>query len=124
MPIYEFRCSVCPETMTEYRGISTRDDAATCRCGESMKRMISAPMIMTDLPGYESPVTGKWIEGRKARLEDLRRTGSRPYEGFEQEKKEADRQRAYQEHEQDVALDAIIGNVIGGLKQTGKFNLE
>jgi hypothetical protein len=48
-----------------------------------------APDVMPDLPGYESPIDGRWIEGRKARREDLRRSGSRPWEGLEQEKKAA-----------------------------------
>jgi hypothetical protein len=38
---------------------------------------ICLPYIRSDLPGYVSPVTGKWIEGRAARREDLARTGCR-----------------------------------------------
>lgn len=59
--------------------------------------------IQDDLPGYESPVTGQWIEGRRARREDLKRTGSRPWEGMEQEQKEAAKIRARQE----VRLDQL-----------------
>jgi hypothetical protein len=55
----------------------------------------AGPLVVGDLPGYVSPVTGKWIEGRAARREDLKRTSSRPYEGREQEAKESARQRAY-----------------------------
>ena len=51
--------------------------------------------IIPDLPGYESPTTGLWVEGRKQRREDLKRSGCRPWEGMEQEKKEAAKQRAY-----------------------------
>lgn len=53
--------------------------------------------IWPDLPDYVSPVTGKLISGRKQRAEDLKRAGARPYEGREQEAKEAARQRAYEE---------------------------
>ena len=63
-------------------------------------------LIMTDLPGYQSPVTGKWIEGRKARREDLARTGSRPYEGIEQERKEAAKWHAEREAKLDRRLEA------------------
>ena len=52
-------------------------------------RRVDAPFVWDDLPGYDSPVTGEWIEGRRARREDLKRTGCRPYEGREQEAKEA-----------------------------------
>jgi len=57
--------------------------------------------IMPDLPGYQSPTTGLWVEGRKQRREDLKRSGCRPYEGFEQESKEANKYRA----EQSARLD-------------------
>ncbi len=41
----------------------------------------AAPFVFGDIPGYQSPVTGLWVEGRRARREDLKRTGSRPWEG-------------------------------------------
>lgn len=61
------------------------------------------PVVFGDLPGYESPASGLWIEGRRARREDLKRTGCRPYEGFESEKRAADAWRA----EQDRKLDQL-----------------
>jgi hypothetical protein len=61
---------------------------------------IAAPYVHPDLPGYESPVTGLWVEGRKARREDLLRTNSRPWEGREQETKHAAKVRA--EHEKKL----------------------
>lgn len=30
-----------------------------------------APRVFGDLPGYQSPIDGRWIEGRKARRYDL-----------------------------------------------------
>lgn len=59
-------------------------------------------MVAPDLPGYESPVTGNWIEGRAARREDLKRTGCRPYE--DGERQEAQRQRAHEEKKFDAGL--------------------
>lgn len=67
-----------------------------------------APTIIPDTPGYQSPVTGLWVEGRKARREDLKRTGSRPWEGMAAERKEADRQRAEIAKKQDQRLDQAI----------------
>ena len=61
--------------------------------------------ILPDLPGYESPVSGLWIEGRAARREDMKRHGARPWEGLEQERKEADRQKAYQAAAYEKKLD-------------------
>lgn len=67
-----------------------------------------APMVVPDLPGYQSPVTGLWVDGRKQRREDLKRTDSRPYEGFEQEKKEAARRLAYSDQQHDRRLDESV----------------
>ena len=33
------------------------------------------PMVIGDTPGYQSPVTGEWIEGRRARRYDLQKHG-------------------------------------------------
>lgn len=75
---------------------------------EFMQRRGEAPMVMPDLPGYVSPVTEKWIEGRAARREDLKRTGCRPYEGRQAEQKECDRQRSYEEKK----LDAVVHETV------------
>ena len=61
--------------------------------------------VLGDLEGYVSPTTGKWIEGRKARRDDLARSNSRPWEGMEAEQKEAARQRAYMEAKQDKRIE-------------------
>lgn len=34
-------------------------------------RPLQTPMTIGDLPGYQSPIDGKWIEGRRARQYDL-----------------------------------------------------
>jgi hypothetical protein len=65
----------------------------------------TAPTVWGDLPAYESPVTGKIVEGRVARREDLARTGSRPWEGLEQEKKEAQRRKAYLAQQEEKSVD-------------------
>ena len=67
------------------------------------RRQEALHFIQPDLPGYQSPITGQWIEGRKARREDLKRHECRPWEGREQEAKEAAKVRA----EADRRLDQI-----------------
>ena len=64
-----------------------------------------APDVWGDIPDYVSPVTGLVVSGRKQRREDLRRTGSRPWEGMEQEQKEAARQRQYADERSDRRLE-------------------
>lgn len=73
----------------------------------SARRSQALHFIQPDLPGYESPVTGKWIEGRKARREDLLRTNSRPWEGREQEVKEANKIVAERERKLDQLAEKI-----------------
>ncbi len=62
------------------------------------------PTIFGDLPGYQSEATGLWVEGRRQRREDLKRSGCRPWEGLQQEKQEAARQQRYADERLDAAL--------------------
>jgi hypothetical protein len=70
-----------------------------------------APLIMPDLPPYISPVTGLLVDGRKARRDDLARSNSRPYEGFESEKREAQRRLAYDEQRREERLDRGVEKI-------------
>lgn len=69
------------------------------------RRPSSAPFIIPDLPEYQSPIDGKVISGRAQRREDLKRNGCRPWEGREQETKEAARQRQYAEQRLDHRIE-------------------
>jgi hypothetical protein len=70
--------------------------------------VISVAGVQPDLPGYQSPTTGRWIEGRAARRDDLKRSGARPWEGFDQEKKEAQKRLAEREAKSDAKLEKVI----------------
>lgn len=63
--------------------------------------------IQPDLPGYESPIDGRWIEGRRDRRNDLARSGCRPYEGREQEQKEANKVTAARERQMDQLAEKM-----------------
>ena len=65
-------------------------------------------MILPDLPAYQSPIDGRVIDGRRARRNDLARSGCRPYEGREQEALEAERVKAYSEAAIDRLLDESV----------------
>ena len=67
-----------------------------------------APVVFGDLPAYESPVDGRVIEGRKQRRDDLARSGSRPWEGIEAEKREAARQKQYIEQKAERHLNESV----------------
>lgn len=104
MPIYEYDCD-CGRQAEAFRAVADRRDSPLC-CGKSMRLLISAPIVHGDLPGYQSPVTGKWIEGRTARRDDLARNNCRPWEGKDAEVKEAQRQLAHEERQSDARLEA------------------
>ena len=45
--------------------------------------LAAAPAVFGDYEGYTSPIDGKWVEGRRARDEDMKRHGCRPYDPSE-----------------------------------------
>ena len=107
MPFYSYHCKRCDRVHDAYRHVSGRHDGPTC-CEAQTELCIVAPAVAGDLPGYESPITGKWIEGKSARREDLRRSGCRPYESAKDERQEAARQKQYAEAKSDRSLhDAV-----------------
>lgn len=106
MPMYEYRCEQ-GHVLAEYRTVSGRSAPATCRCGLAAEKVIlSPPRVFGDFAGYESPASGKWIEGRRAREEDLKRTGCRPYEAGERE------EMMRRQTQADRALDAKVDEVV------------
>jgi hypothetical protein len=105
MPMYDYQCQHCGNHEVAYRHISGRHEGPMC-CENGMALVILPALVAPDLPGYESPVTGKWIEGRAARREDLKRSGCRPYE--EGERQEYLRQKSHSEKVNDKKLfDAL-----------------
>lgn len=83
-----------------------------------------APIVVPDVEGYQSPVTGLWVEGRKARREDLKRSGCRPWEGREQEEKEAARQRAYTARKADAELHESVAKAFHQISPESRRTLE
>lgn len=67
-----------------------------------------SPFIIGNMTPYQSPIDGRWINSREQRKEDLKRSGSRPYEGLEVEKREAQRIQ----EEKQKAFEAKIPGMI------------
>ncbi len=42
---------------------------------EERARPLQTPVTYGDLPGYRSPIDGKWVEGRRARAYDMQSNG-------------------------------------------------
>ena len=64
--------------------------------------------IIGEIEAYESPVDGRVISSRAQRRADLDRTDSRPWEGREQESKEAKRREGYIEQKNDAQLHETV----------------
>lgn len=121
MPLYAYHCNRCDKMHEAYNHISQRHNGPIC-CEKVTDICIVPPAVMPDLPGYESPVTGKWIEGRKARIEDLRRSGCRPYE--EGEREEYARQQKYEEKKNDAQLRETLMRTFYAMPEAKRRVLE
>lgn len=86
MPLYVYNCQDCRSECDVFKPIAQIDREERCLlCDRTMSRVIKAPAVVADYAGYPCPVSGKWIEGRKAHEENLKRTGCRLLEPGEKE---------------------------------------
>ena len=83
-----------------------------------------APLIFGDLPEYVSPVSGLVISGRRARREEFKRTGTRPWEGLAQEKQEAARREQYAERRLDESLTRAASEAFYQLPPSKRATLK
>lgn len=72
MPLYRIRCEQCGAQDEVIRRLAEYDDLPE-HCGHRMLRMVSAPMVVTDIPPYRSMATGEMIQGRAEHREHLRK---------------------------------------------------
>ena len=79
MPLYEFKC-LCGKHFDRFLAIVERNSLQFCSCGSPAERVVSPVPVRGDYQGYACPVTGKWIEGRKAHEENLKKHGCRVLE--------------------------------------------
>ena len=111
--MYEYRCPR-GHISERHRPFSEYKEATFCTCGETATRVIlSPPKVFGDYEGYESPASGKWIEGRKARERDFAETGTRPYEIGE--RADAIRRAAAAERELDRTVDEVVDQTLSEL---------
>lgn len=83
MPMYAYYCEKCHAEQDIFKRIADLDKPEACPvplCIHNMRRRVVAPAVLGDYPGYSCPVTGKWIEGRRAHVENLKQTGCRVLE--------------------------------------------
>ena len=124
MPVYEYECPN-GHVVEAFRSISDRKDAPVCGCGKDTKQIVSAAMGIVHFPaaggkGYVSHASGKYIDTMRARRDDMARTGSRPYEGFESESKEAAKRLKEEEKKSDAKLHDNVSRAYHSLSPSKK----
>jgi hypothetical protein len=124
MPIYESVCRVCGLKHDYYQRAATCHDTPKC-CGVKTEKVIlTAPYGVVDIPAYQSPIDNRWINSRAQRKEDLARSGCRPWEGLEQEKKVADEYNKDVEKKEDAKLEEAVVAAWHQLPEDGRKALE
>jgi len=94
--------------MTRRRWIYPNDGSEPIEVTDAYIREPRGPLVIGDLPAYQSPIDGRVIDGRVARREDLARNNCRPWEGMAQERKEAARRESYRHEHMDKKLDETV----------------
>lgn len=123
MPTYESTCPECGKYHTYYASVTARYNTPEC-CGvKTLKTILTPAMGYVENIAYTSPIDGRPITTKQQREEDLKRSGSRPWEGLAEEQKEADRRKAYEEAAQDKKLEATIERTIKELPDAKKKEL-
>lgn len=112
MPTYDFFCPKCKCTTPDVvRSLAEYGTPCPCPiCETPMQQLMSAPMLVMDYAGYQCPVSGDWIEGKRAHRENLKKHGCRVFEAGEKE--EMLRNKAAEEKALDERLDHTIGAAV------------
>ena len=110
MPTYVYLCHA-GHTFERYLRYAEFDTPQTCECGELSERQVCAPMMVrVNNIAYTSPVDGRPITSKQARLEDLKRHGCIEYEpGMKQD---YDRRLKESEESLEKSVDASIEKAI------------
>lgn len=124
MPLYEAQCKKCGSNTTYVRKIAECLNTPDC-CGEKMMKVIlTAPVGIVEEIYYTSPIDGKPITTKQARIEDLRRNNARPWEGMEAETKVATQRKAAEEKAYDQAVETAVVSAYQSLGSEKQQALE
>src|SRR6267154_5225545 len=122
MPIYVYDCRGCGARFERFMPLALYRQTVVHTCAGLGSKVILPPVVRGDLPGYESPIDGRWVEGRRARHEDLRRSGCRPYETGEKEYHERNRLRENERLE--ATIDESVERQVAAMPSRKKELLE
>lgn len=123
MPLYTYQCLKCTKRTDAFRAVADRNlTPACCSCGGPTYKAVTAAAVRSDYPGYDCPITGKWIEGRRAHEENLARHGCRVLEPGETER--VDKARAEADKASYQETEALVGAQIASMGSEERRQLE
>lgn len=117
MPLYDYQCRDCSSQFELFHKIADLDLAHECeKCGsENTFRVLTPTRISADYPGYQCPISGKWIEGKKAHRENLAKHDCRVLETGETEM--AMKRKKAMNEANDAMIEAAAVRAIEALPQ-------
>lgn len=122
MPTYRYHCPGCARDFDIFKRLADLDRIEPCSyCFFQMRRQILAPAVHGDYQGYDCPITGKWIEGRRAHEENLKQHGCRVLEAGETEAYK--REKAADEAAFDNSVESTVEEFIEKLPAVKKERL-
>lgn len=111
IPTYVLKCHN-GHVFERYLRFENYDTPQECPgCGELSERQICAPMVFVSQDiNYGSPIDGRAITSKQARLEDLARSGCIPYE--EGMRQDYDRRVKESDEQLDKSVDATVEKAV------------
>ena len=109
MPLYEYKCT-CGKRFSRFLPLVNYRDPQTCECGQVAEKQLSAPAVRADYAGYACPITGNWVEGKRAHEENLKKHGCRVFEPGEREafiKRRASEEAAFEDKIAESAAEFV-----------------
>lgn len=108
MPLHDYACKWCDEVQERFVSVEDLDEPQRCHCGLVMERVyLKFPMsfVQPDIC-YDSPIDGRPITSKHARIEDMKRSDCVEYDPSM--KSYAERRRK----EEDAALERAIDETV------------
>lgn len=122
MPLYEYTCKECGAAQTAYRKVDDRHNGPECH--GVMALTISPVRGFVENIRYQSPIDNRAITSKRQRADDLARSGCRPWEGLDQEKKQAARDKLHEQKNFEQKVEKWVGEAYQSLPTEKKRILE
>lgn len=119
MPMYRARCVACSEQTDFFRKIADRDMLPNCSCGGVYERILTPTFISTDIEPYISPASGKIINSRVDRRNDLKAGGYIEWEPGIKEQVAKNRER--NQRQIDSVVEKTVDELVTHMNVTGKL---